>query len=142
MTQQETQDALTANGSNRRRASERANAPDDLEGAPDSPVRRIRAGATAAADAIPGAVTRIRGTVDTVAERLPDAMTTARATAMETAHQIRGLPEPTRQSLAALSIGLGIGLALAGAPRLLTMAALTPVAPERPSLGARAPRNR
>lgn len=126
MTQSETQDALTANGNNRRRASERANAPDDLDGAPDSAATRLRAGASAAAEALPGAVTRIRGTVDTVADRLPDAMASARVTALETAEQIRGLPEPTRQSLAALSIGLGIGLALAGAPRLLTMAALTP----------------
>jgi hypothetical protein len=80
----------------------------------------------AAAEALPGAASRLRGTVDTVADRLPDAVASARVTAVETADSIRGMPEPTRQSLAVLSIGLGIGLALAGAPRLLTMAALTP----------------
>ena len=127
MTQPRTQDALTANGSNRRRASDRADAPDDLQGASDNPATsRLRAGASAAAEAIPEAMGRIRGTVDTVADRLPDAVATARVTAVETADSIRALPEPTRRSLVALSLGLGIGLALAGAPRLLTMAALTP----------------
>jgi hypothetical protein len=87
---------------------------------------RLRAGASAAADAIPEAMTRLRGTVDTVAERLPEAVATARSTALETADSIREMPEPTRRSLAALSIGLGIGLSLAGAPRLLTMVALAP----------------
>jgi hypothetical protein len=116
----------TANGNSRRRASERANAPDDLEGAGNGPATRLRNGATAAVEAIPEAMSRLKGTVDTVADRLPDAMASARTTALDTAESIRGLPEPTRRSLAALSIGLGIGLALAGAPRLLTMAALTP----------------
>jgi hypothetical protein len=124
MTQPETHE-MTANGNNRRRASERANAPDDLQGVSDT-AGRLRAGASAAAQALPEAASRIRGTVDTVAERFPDAMESARTTAFETAESIRGLPEPTRRSLAALSIGLGIGLALAGAPRLLTMAALAP----------------
>jgi hypothetical protein len=144
MTQSRTQDALSANGSDRRRASARANAPDDLDGAPDMPgANRLRTGAAAAAEAIPEAMHRIRGTVDTVAERLPDAVATARTTARETADSIRGLPEPTRRSLAALSIGLGIGLALAGAPRLLTMAALAPalvaamVATVEPPTGSR-----
>ena len=63
---------MTANGNSRRRASERANAPDDLEGAPTGPATRLRNGASAAADAIPEAMNRLRGTVDTVAERLPD----------------------------------------------------------------------
>jgi len=126
MTQSETQE-LTANGSNRRKASDRANAPDDLQGAPDHATSsRLRAGASAAAEAIPEAMNRLRGTVDTVADRLPVAMESARTTAVDTAASIRGLPEPTRRSLAALSLGLGIGLALAGAPRLITMAALMP----------------
>jgi hypothetical protein len=127
MSQSPTPDVLTANGSNWRRASVRADGPDELHGAPHaSGPNRLRTGASAAADAIPEAVQRLRGTVDTVAERLPDAVASARLTARETADSIRGLPEPTRRSLAALSIGLGIGLALAGAPRLLTMAALAP----------------
>jgi hypothetical protein len=126
MTQSGTQE-LTANGSNRRKASERANAPDDLQGAPDHATpNRLRAGASAAAEALPDAMNRLRGTVDTVADRLPVAMESARTTALDTAESIRSLPEPTRRSLAALSLGLGIGLALAGAPRLITMAALTP----------------
>jgi hypothetical protein len=124
MTQSGTQESLTANGSSRRRASERANAPDDLQGAHDHPAAtRIRAGA---AEAFPEAVNRLRSTVDTVAERLPDAVSSARATALDTAASIRSMPEPTRRSLTALSLGLGIGLALAGAPRLLTMVALAP----------------
>jgi hypothetical protein len=125
MTQSDTSDT-TANGNSRRRASERANAPDDLQGAPDSPATRIRNGASAAAEALPEAFDRLRGTVDTVSERFPEAVESARVTARETADSFRGLPEPTRRSLAALSLGLGIGLALAGAPRLITMAALTP----------------
>jgi hypothetical protein len=125
MTQSETSE-LTANGSNRRRASQRASAPDDLNGATGGPLSRLRTGASAAAEVLPEAVGRIRGAADTVADRLPGAVESARATALETANSIRGLPEPTRRSVATLSIGLGIGLALAGAPRLLTMVALAP----------------
>jgi hypothetical protein len=127
MTTPGTHEPTTSSGTGPRRTSDTVKA--GTNGARDAssePAGRLRAGASAAADAIPEAMTRLRGTIDTVAERLPDAVASARVTALETADSIREMPEPTRRSLAALSIGLGIGLSLAGAPRLLTMAALAP----------------
>ena len=127
MTTPGTHDLSTSNGTSPRRSSETTTAGDN--GTRDTlseTAGRLRAGAAAAADAIPEAMTRLRGTVDSVAERLPETVASARVTAMETADSIRKMPEPTRRSLAAVSIGLGIGLSLAGAPRLLTMAALAP----------------
>ncbi len=127
MTTSGTHEPTTSNGASPRHGADAASS--GASGGRDyssEATGRLRAGASAAAEAIPVAITRLRGTVDTVAERLPDAVASARVTAIETADSIREMPEPTRRSLAALSIGLGIGLSLAGAPRLLTMAALAP----------------
>jgi uncharacterized protein YjbJ (UPF0337 family) len=87
---------------------------------------QVRAGASTAAEAVPEVVSMIRGGVDGVAERLPDALEAARTGAAATADSLREMPQPTLRVLAALSIGMGLGLYVAGAPRLVTIAALTP----------------
>lgn len=86
----------------------------------------VRAGAASAADAVPEVMSKIRSGVDGVAERLPDAIEVARTGAVATAESLREMPEPTLRVLAALSIGMGVGLYVAGAPRLVTMAAFAP----------------
>ena len=46
--------------------------------------------------------------------------------AVEAARAVESMPEPTRRMLATLSLGLGAGLYLAGAPRLVTLLAFLP----------------
>lgn len=86
----------------------------------------VRAAASSAADAAPEVMSKIRSGVDEVADRLPDAIEAARTGAVATADSLREMPEPTLRVLAALSVGMAIGLYVAGAPRLVTMAAVTP----------------
>ncbi len=61
-------------------------------------------------------------------DRVPDAVESARAGAMDTARTVDAMPEQTRLVLAALSMGVGAGLYLAGAPRLVTLLAFAPAA--------------
>ena len=87
---------------------------------------QVRAGAATAAEAVPEVVSMIRGGVDGVAERLPDALDAARTGATATRDSFREMSQPTLRVLASLSLGMGLGLFLAGAPRLVTVAAFTP----------------
>jgi hypothetical protein len=87
---------------------------------------QVRAGAATAAEAVPEVVSMIRGGVDGVAERLPDALDAARTGATATRDSLREMSQPTLRVLASLSLGMGLGLFLAGAPRLVTVAAFTP----------------
>jgi len=87
---------------------------------------QVRAGAATAAEAVPEVVSMLRGGVDGVAERLPDALDAARTGATATRDSLREMSPPTLRVLAALSIGMGVGLYIAGAPRLVTFAAFTP----------------
>ena len=59
-------------------------------------------------------------------DRVPAAVDAVRASAVDTARTVEAMPEPTRLMLASLSVGLGAGLFLAGAPRLLTLIAFAP----------------
>jgi hypothetical protein len=61
-----------------------------------------------------------------VAEHLPDAVERARAGAHETATTMQTISDPTLRLLAAGSIGLAVGLYLAGARRPITLAAMVP----------------
>ena len=49
-----------------------------------------------------------------------------RAGAFETKRTLDAMPDPTLKELAAGSLGLAAGLYVAGAPRLLVLAAATP----------------
>jgi hypothetical protein len=79
-----------------------------------------------AAEAAPEVIERLRETVEVVADRIPDALETARKGALATAGSLRAMPQPTLQMMAALSLGMGLGLYVAGAPRLLTVVAFSP----------------
>ena len=61
-----------------------------------------------------------------IVDRVPEAVEAVRSGAMDAAKTVEAMPEPTRRILATLSLGLGAGLYLAGAPRLLTLIALSP----------------
>lgn len=68
----------------------------------------------------------IRSTAGDVGDRVPGLVGGIRSSAAAGTREIEALPEPTRNLIAALSIGLGAGLAIAGAPRLLLGAAFIP----------------
>jgi hypothetical protein len=68
----------------------------------------------------------VRTAVGDVGERMPDLARTVRTGATDGARMIRAWPEPTQRLLAAFSLGLGVGLMVAGAPRLLVGGALLP----------------
>jgi hypothetical protein len=80
-----------------------------------------------------------------LADRVPVAVEAVRSSAADAARTVEAMPEPTRLMLASLSVGLGAGLYLAGAPRLLTLIAFAPAIavagtwmardPLRPSVG-------
>jgi hypothetical protein len=65
-------------------------------------------------------------TAATLFAHLPGTARATRARANATTSALRLLPVSTLQGLAASSIGLGAGLHLAGVPRLVTAAAVTP----------------
>lgn len=88
-----------------------------------------RQASTAVAGAIgslPTLVETARSGAGQLAEQLPEALDRARASAQGTASTLQTMPDPTLRLLAAFSIGLGAGLYLSGAPRLVTLAALAP----------------
>jgi len=68
----------------------------------------------------------IRSMAGDVGDRVPGLVDDVRTRAAVGAREIDGWPEPTRRLVAAASIGLGAGLAIAGAPRLLVGAGLVP----------------
>ena len=69
---------------------------------------------------------QVRTAVEDALEHLPEAVDTARAGAKDTTATLQTMPDPTLELLAAVSIGLAGGLYLAGAPRVLTLAAIAP----------------
>ncbi len=88
-----------------------------------------RQAGTAVAGAIgylPTLVETARSGAGQLAEQLPEVLDRTRASALGTASTLQTMPDPTLRLLAAFSIGLGAGLYLSGAPRLVTLAALTP----------------
>jgi hypothetical protein len=68
----------------------------------------------------------LRSTAGDVGDRVPGLVNGVRNSAAAGAREIDRWPEQTRRLVAAVSIGLGAGLAIAGAPRLLLGAALAP----------------
>ncbi|MGD0248784.1 MAG: hypothetical protein ABSB75_06995 [Candidatus Limnocylindrales bacterium] len=60
------------------------------------------------------------------AERLPGAFGHVRSGAQETVTRLQTMSDSGLRLLAAVSIGFGAGLRLAGAPRLVTLAGLAP----------------
>ena len=84
---------------------------------------------TFAADAgerVSDAVGALRATADQVGDRIPVVVETVRGGALEGARTIEAMPESSQRLLAAFSLGLGLGLSITGAPRLVVAATLAP----------------
>lgn len=59
-------------------------------------------------------------------DRVPATVEAVRGSALDAARTVEAMPEPTRRLLATLSLGIGAGLYLAGAPRVVTLLAFAP----------------
>jgi hypothetical protein len=67
-----------------------------------------------------------RETAEQIAERVPELVERARGSAFETKKTFDKMDDPTLREVAAGSLGLAAGLYVAGAPRLIVLAAATP----------------
>ena len=72
------------------------------------------------------AVSSIRSGVDMASERLPGLVEDGATATSDVLRSLRELPDDRLILVATFSLGLGIGLWLAGAPRLVTLAAFSP----------------
>jgi hypothetical protein len=92
--------------------------------------RRANAEARAAVDdarsGLADTMDAVRSTAGTVGDRLPAVIETVKASASEGARTVQSWPDATQRLAAAFSLGLGVGLTLAGAPRLIIAGALLP----------------
>jgi hypothetical protein len=89
----------------------------------------IDAAADFAARAQEGAAAALAGaraTADEVGTRLPGIASAGAEGAAESVKMLQELSDPRLQLLMAFSLGVGAGLWMAGAPRLVTLAALSP----------------
>jgi hypothetical protein len=82
--------------------------------------------ATKAQDGAAAALAGARATADEVGTRLPSIASAGAEGAAESVRMLQELTDPRLELLAAFSLGIGAGLWLAGAPRLVTLAALSP----------------
>ncbi len=67
-----------------------------------------------------------RAQAEQIAERMPEVVDRARDSAWETKKTLDSMDEVTLKELAAGSLGLAAGLYVAGAPRIVVLAAATP----------------
>src|ERR1035437_838102 len=89
----------------------------------------IDAAADFAAKAQEGAATALAGaraTADEVGTRLPGIASAGAEGAAESVRMLQEVSDPRLKLLAAFSLGVGAGLWMAGAPRLVPLAALSP----------------
>ncbi len=82
--------------------------------------------ATKAQEGAAAALAGARATADEVGTRLPGIASVGAEGAAESVRMLQELSDPRLQLLMAFSVGVGAGLWMAGAPRLVTLAALTP----------------
>jgi hypothetical protein len=82
--------------------------------------------ATKAQDGAAAALAGARATADEVGTRLPDIASAGAEGAAESVRMLQELTDPRLELLAAFSLGIGAGLWLAGAARLVTLVALSP----------------
>jgi hypothetical protein len=90
----------------------------------------IMAGAHDAADVV-------KATYDRAAERFPEVAETAQTAARDTQRALERMPNQGLLVGTSFSIGLGVGLFMSGANRLLVLAALAPAAAMAATLVAR-----
>ncbi len=77
-------------------------------------------------DRVADAVGALRATADQVGDRIPAVAETVRDGALESARTIQAMPASSQRMLAAFSLGLGLGMFISGAPRLIVAATLAP----------------
>jgi hypothetical protein len=102
----------------------------------------IDAAADFAAKAQEGASAALAGaraTADEVGTRLPDIASAGAGGAAESVKMLQELSDPRLQLLMAFSLGVGAGLWMAGAPRLVTVAALSPALVAGVAIASRKP---
>lgn len=91
-----------------------------------SAIEQARTEVSKAVGHVPGIAGQARYRAEQVAGRLPDAFGRVRTRAESTVTRLQTMPDSELGLLAAVSIGLGAGLRLAGASRLATLAGLAP----------------
>jgi hypothetical protein len=91
-----------------------------------SSVTQIRLAVGDAIDRVPDVLEAARSGVEQVAEQMPAAVERTRVGAQRTTTSLQAMPATTLRLIAGVSIGLAAGLTLAGAPRLVALAALVP----------------
>ncbi len=89
-----------------------------------------------------GALAGARVVADEVGTRLPGIASAGAEGATESVKTLQELSDPTLQLLVAFSLGVGAGLWMAGAPRLVTLAALSPALLAGIAIASRQGRNR
>jgi len=82
--------------------------------------------ATRAQEGAAAALAGARATADEVGTRLPGIASAGAEGAAGSVRMLQELADPRLQLLVAFSLGVGAGLWMAGAPRLVTLAALSP----------------
>jgi hypothetical protein len=87
---------------------------------------QVRVALESAVDHVPDVLESARTGAGRVAGHLPEAAERTRLGVQETTTTLQLLSDPTLRLLAVASIGLATGLRLAGAPRLITLAAIAP----------------
>jgi hypothetical protein len=91
-----------------------------------SAVGQVRDAVGSAIQHVPDLLANARSGAGQVAGAMPDAVERARHGAQGTATTLQKMPDQALRLLAAASIGLAAGLKLAGAPRLVALAAAVP----------------
>ena len=82
--------------------------------------------ATKAQEGAGAALAGARATADEIGSRLPGIASAGAEGAAESVRMLQELSDPRLKLLVAFSLGVGAGLWMAGAPRLVTLAALSP----------------
>jgi hypothetical protein len=103
---------------------------------------QVRDAVGGALDHVPALIETARTSAEQVAEHAPEAIERARVGTQQATTSLQAMPDTTLRMLAGVSVGLSAGLGLAGAPRLVILAALAPALlvggaiATRPSAGA------
>ena len=91
-----------------------------------NPTHDLKEVRTSVVGRVSGAIQLVGTSATTLARRLPGSVHATRAGAHEVTSALQRLPDSTLRWIAATSVGLGAGLRLAGAPRLVSAAGAAP----------------
>jgi hypothetical protein len=89
---------------------------------------RTNGHSTSGRDGVQAALAEVRGAIDSVGKSVPSAARASRAAVDDMFRAIETGSDERVSAGVTLSLGLAIGMLLGGAPRLLILAALAPVA--------------